>query len=294
MNDSQEKLFRFVKKFLDIVEVPYQEVPWGIMEAYCPTNTKGWFGETVQGYEKLSLVFSDEMIPRYPGAEMITPGSFRLHWLIQGLDRGKITRQLALYDFDMRELMNALEKKFPDQNFDLVKYYLTWEPTLIAGFKITCAAEYRLNSEFKNLGLNLSRGNFYPDILFALEKQNLSPEIGSKKIAPKKIRIKNGYAALVEYQKICLRESMREIILAAVEKISAEQEKLEEFFREQGDPDSYRLRLGELLWRSRLQITSKLVNLGLIYLPAVHTQVYTPGGLICLCYSPVLATIETV
>ena len=95
----------FVQKALAINNAEYRLVDGELIIAKVTVEHPPFlFGPPRLETVTLNLIFQPEHINKYPGAELATPGSYRLNWLIDGIRRrGGLTKQCVTYHTNFRK-----------------------------------------------------------------------------------------------------------------------------------------------------------------------------------------------
>ena len=219
----------------------------------------------------LNLIFQPEHINKYPGAELATPGSYRLNWLIDGIRRrGGLTKQCVTYHTNFRkwqkEIQPLLPVGFPYFFFHHPK--LHYRPYLLANFLISYRTDERRDELF-SVGLDLVSGQILPTLQADLKQHTLTDRMPVTSTIKEEIPVKEAIA-------ICRAQAEKQAkkmdpgwIEEARERFLTELACLKQYYGENRDEVAYRTRAAELHNKFRPRVTLTWINLALLYLPEV-------------------------
>ncbi|HHZ18962.1 MAG TPA: hypothetical protein GX391_00380 [Firmicutes bacterium] len=287
----------FVQKALAINNAEYRLVDGELIIAKVTVEHPPFlFGPPRLETVTLNLIFQPEHINKYPGAELATPGSYRLNWLIDGIRRrGGLTKQCVTYHTNFRkwqkEIQPLLPVGFPYFFFHHPK--LHYRPYLLANFLISYRTDERRDELF-SVGLDLVSGQILPTLQADLKQHTLTDRMPVTSTIKEEIPVKEAIA-------ICRAQAEKQAkkmdpgwIEEARERFLTELACLKQYYGENRDEVAYRTRAAELHNKFRPRVTLTWINLALLYLPEVSYTLQSLSGepLPTVLYYPVGSRIE--
>lgn len=239
----------------------------------------------------LNLVFQTEHINKYPGAELVTPGSYRLNWLIDGIRRrGALTKQCVPYHTNLRKWQKEIQPLLP-MGFPFFFFHhpeLHYRPYLLTNFLISYRTDERRDELFA-VGLDLISGEILPTLQGELQKQTLTDRMPTAHTLKEVIPVKEAIA-------ICKNQAAQQMqkrdpgwIADAQDRFLTELACLQRYYGENQDSESYWSRSAELHNKFRPRVTLSWINLALLYLPEITYTLQSLNGepLPTILYHPV-------
>ncbi|MCL6590915.1 MAG: hypothetical protein K6U80_13305 [Firmicutes bacterium] len=279
---SAETIFNFMVDALKISGAPYNIINNELILAQCQVQTPRTFfrparTETVS----LQMVCRPDLALKYPGSELITLGSYRLQWFIDGIkERGLIFRGMVPYELDPRKAQRAIISLMETPpRFFFERPSLIYQPHLLVNFKVSLETDEKIEEQY-SLSINLVSGAIDDRLLAGLASKKVVSQ-PPKKPKPEKRRIsyRDGFTALLNHLKWLLQNHDRKWIETARDRWKKEVTCLESYYRENDDEDGgaegqagfYR-RAAEIYRKFQPVIRIWISNAGLLFLPLV---VYT-------------------
>lgn len=296
-NTSENQLiFDFLVDALKVAGSPYNIINNELIMAQCQVDVPPTFFRPARTETlNLQMVCAPELLEKYPGSELVTRGSFRLQWLVDGISkRGLITRATFPYDLDHRklerEILPLLNLK---QRFFFKQPTLFYHPHLLVNFKISFETDERFDELF-SLSIDLVQGEISTNLITVLAAKKLLIQPPKKNLAPRQISYREAYQALLNHLKWQLQNYDSKWIKAAQTRWEEEVSYLESYYRDnpeqEHDQQSFYRRLAEVYRKYRPIIHIQIVNIAILYLPLVrYTLEPYPGEpeLPAIIYDPV-------
>jgi hypothetical protein len=270
-----DPIFDFIIHSLEIAKAPYNIINNELILAQCRVDVPASFFRPARTeLMNLQIVCHPELLSKYPGAELVTSGSFRLQWFADGIkQRGQVFR--GAYDFDLdpakveRQIVRLLDRPV---NFFFRKPTLFYHPHLLVNFKATFTTDEKFD-ELHSLGINLVTGEIDSNLLQELQKVKISPHPPKRKPEKKKIPYNEGFSALENHLKWQLRNHDPQWTLEAKTRWEEEVQQLENFFQDNSGANeaglSFYRQVAETYRKFRPVIRLQIVNAGIFYLPWV-------------------------
>ncbi len=283
-----EVIRRFVLDTLELSGAPYRIVDKVIMAEVTVEIPAMFFDPPRLEKQTLNMVFTPEDAAGYPGAELVSWGSYRLNWFIEGVKkRGGLTLQTAEAD------PAAVEKELPGLRAGATAGPVRKvnRPYLAVNYVLSRYAD-TLREDLVSLGIDMTAGEIHEDFLAILQKAKMTPGIPAGEIARPVLSPAEALNRLHQYlaEKILAWDpSWREKARRCYEE---ELICLYRYYHE-GNADERRVfneRARELYEKYRPRVTVRPVNLGFFYLPEF---VYTKKDA-AFSYQPLLGRRERV
>jgi hypothetical protein len=271
-----QEIFDFITKTLEIAKAPFQVIGGELILAQCQVNVPpSFFRPARQETLNLQLVCRPELLTKYPGAELVTPGSFRLQWLVDGLkERGRVFRGVYPYDLDAAKIERQITAIGPAPlNFYFKRPTLFFHPHLLVNFKAALETDEKLE-ELRCLSINLVSGAIATDLLSQLQGKKLTLHPPQKNLVTKKIPYSEGLRTLQNHLQWLLRNRDSRWVEAARRRFEQEVKYLESYYEQDqaaGRPDEsgfYR-QVAEVYRKFRPVIRTEIINVAILYLPLV-------------------------
>ena len=273
-----DPIFDFIIHSLEIAKAPYNIINNELILAQCRVDVPaGFFRPARSELLNLQIVCRPELLAKYPGAELVTGGSFRLQWFADGVrQRGQVFRGSCDFDLEpakvARQIVRLLDRPV---DFFFQKPALFFHPNLLVNFKATFATDEKFD-ELHSLNINLVTGEIGSNLLQDLKGMKISPHPPKRKPEKKKIPYNEGYSALENHLKWLLRNRDPQWTLSAKTRWEEEVKQLEEYYRDNPDApqdgSGFYRQVAETYRKFRPVIRLQIVNAGIFYLPLV---VYT-------------------
>lgn len=246
----------------------------------------------------LNLVFEPEAVRKYPGAELVTQGSFRLNWFVEGLkERGRYTLQSISYELNprriQREILKILDLSVPDFFFHQPFYRI--HPHLMVNYILSFQTD-EIREELVSLGLDMVTGEIVEGMLAHLKDVALIPKIPKEKIEKQSFSLEEGFNRLHRRLAEMVEEKDPSWVEESRKRYEEELFCLYQYYKEGKEIQSpeFKSRAEELFHKFRPRVLIRPVNVGLLYLPEILYTVHARKGpdLPPLRYRPVLKKVE--
>jgi hypothetical protein len=287
MTTNNPEIFTFITKALELAKAPCQVINEELILAQCQvTVPPSFFRPARTETLNLQVVCQPELLTKYPGAELVTPGSFRLHWLAEGIkERGLVFRGTYPYDLDAakieRQIVALLGLK-PPLDFYFRQPCLSFQPHLLVNFKTTFETDEK-QDELHCLSINLSTGAIGSNLLAALKGQKITMQPPKHRQEPKKIPYSEGFQTLYNHLQWFLRNRDPHWINSAKERWQQEVKHLENYYNpgqnavSREDLSFYR-QVAAAYRKFRPVIKVAIINTAVLHLPMVIYHLAARGG----------------
>ncbi len=300
MKQNEAEIFQFMAHALQLANAPYNIINNELIMAQCQIQVpRSFFTPAHIENLNLQLVCVPELLKKYPGAELVTRGSFRLEWFIEGIrQRGQLTK--ATYPYELNPLrtskeITALLDKPVDFYFE--RPNLTFQPHLFANFHLSFETDEKFE-EMRCLSINLVSGEIASNLLNALIKKKLSPQIPKKNTTKKAFSYREGFEALWNHLQWNLKHHDPTWITEAQQRWEQELKYLEAYYQgnqTQIEQNNFYRQAAEIYQKYQPAIHVRLTNLALLYLPLITFTVEAHDSnttLPLLIYDPVRQRIS--
>ncbi len=293
---ESQQVFGYLVDALKVAGSPYNIINHELIMAQCQVDIPRTFFRPARTETlNLQMVCSPELLDKYPGSELVTRGSFRLQWLVDGIRRrGLIARVTFPYDLDHRKVERDISALLKDKNrFFFKQPILIYHPNLLVNFKTSFETDERFD-ELSSLSIDLVTGEISTNIIQELKAKKLSTQPPKKNSEKRQISYRDAYEALLNHLKWQLQNHDSGWVKAAQTRWEEEVTYLESYY--QGNPDedldqqSFYRRMAEVYRKYRPIIRIQITNAAILYLPLVrYTLDPYPGEpeLPALIYDPV-------
>lgn len=159
---SGDEVQRFVLESLDLAGATYRCLDDHTVEAFVPVNRPpSFFGSNEQPpFDRLLLVFGDDPRGLPADAELVTPGSYRLGWFVDGIrKRGRFARARVPYTLALAKAHRQIRRQWPYLGEDVYfgRFTVSHEHHLMINFKISLRSDSSVD-EIDSLSLNMKTG----------------------------------------------------------------------------------------------------------------------------------------
>lgn len=273
MNTDSDPIFAFIIKALEIAKAPYNIINNELILAQCQVTVPPSFFRPARVENlNLQIVCRPELLNKYPGAELVTRGSFRLQWFADGIkDRGLIYRGTYAFDLEpakiQRQILALLDSP---ARFYFKQPFLFYHPNLLVNFKVTFETDEKFE-EIHSLSIDLVTGEIHSNPLKDLQGKRFNMQPPKKGLEKKKIPYSEGFNALQNHLKWLLRNRDTKWIDSARQRWEQEVKYLENYYRDHQTDDNmgfYR-QIAETYRKFRPVIRIHIINTAILYLPEV-------------------------
>jgi hypothetical protein len=285
MPTNNPEIFNFITKALAIAQAPCQAINDELILAQCQvTVPPSFFRPARTETLNLQIVCQPELLAKYPGAELVTRGSFRLQWLADGVkERGRVFHGAYPYDLDAAKIERQITTLWKAPlNFYFRQPCLCFQPHLLVNFKVTFETDEKFE-ELHCLSINLTTGEISANLLAALKGQKLTLRPPKKTLETKKIPYSEGFQTLHNHLQWHLRNRDPQWITTAQKRWEQEVKHLESYYdpeqsMKQADNLGFYRQVAETYRKFRPVIRIAIVNLAVLYLPLVTYHLAGRGG----------------
>lgn len=296
-NTSENQLvFQYLIDALKVAGSPYNIINNELIMAQCQVDIPRTFFRPARTETlNLQMVCFPELLDKYPGSELVTRGSFRLQWLVDGIrKRGLVARTTFPYDLDHRKIEREVLALLKEKNrFFFKQPTLCYHPHLLVNFKTSFETDERFD-ELSSLSIDLVTGEIATNIIQELTNKKLLTNPPKKNLEKRKISYRDAFEALFNHLKWQLQNHDSNWVKAARARWEEEVTYLESYYRDNLDAEldqqSFYRRMAEIYRKYRPIIRIQIVNAAILYLPLVrYTLEPYPGDpeLPALIYDPV-------
>ncbi len=231
----------------------------------------------------LQMVCRPELLRKYPGAELVTKGSYRLQWFSDGIkERGLIVTGTYHYELDPRKIQREIKALLPDNTpqFFFERPDMTYQPQLLANFKVALETDEKYE-ELYSLNINLVNGEINNNFLAELVTKKITPSEKPRKLEKRKIAYREGFEALLNHLRWLLGKHDRQWLEAAKTRWREEISYLESYYLDRGEDGnelSFYRRAAEIYRKFQPVIRIEICNIALLFLPMItYTVEPFPG-----------------
>jgi hypothetical protein len=275
VNENQF-VFGYLVDALKVAGSPHNIINNELIMAQCQVDIPRTFFRPARTETlNLQMVCSPELLDKYPGSELVTKGSFRLQWLVDGIRRrGLITRVTYPYDLDHRKIERDILALFKEKNrFFFKQPILSYHPHLLVNFKISFETDERFD-ELSSLNIDLVNGEISTNLIQELINKKLLIQPPKKNLLKRLISYRDAYEALLNHLKWQLQNHDSQWIKNAQARWEEEVTYLESYYRgnldEELDQQSFYRRMAECYRKYRPTIRIQILNAAILYLPLVR------------------------
>lgn len=289
---KNEEIRSFVLRTLKTFGAPAQEISEELVMAQVTVEHPPFiFGPPRLETVNLNLVFDPDHIPKYPGAELMISGSYRLNWMIEGLrKRGRITLGAVHYETNLRRWQREIQRLLPEDfpYFFFHKPVLLYRPFILANFIISNQTDERHDYAY-SIGLDLVTGDYRPELHQDLHGYTVTQRLPAHGLREEAISIVDAVSACRDMAEA--KASSYDQVWATEAKSRFEEELvfLQRYYESDMD-EGFRARVEEIYSKFRPRTILRWINLAVLYLPEVNytlqslhggtlpTAVYLPVG----------------
>jgi hypothetical protein len=298
--ETAAPIFQFITDSLKVAESPYNIINGELIMAQCQVQVpRTFFRPARTELTNLQMVCRPELLSKYPGSELVTQGSYRLQWFIDGIrQRGHIVKGTYPYDLDPRKIQREIKALLtgPSQFF-FEHPLLSYQPYLLVNFKASLETDEKFE-ELYSLGINLVSGEINHQLLPALSGKKIIRD-KPRKLEKRRISYRDGFEALWNHLRWMLKNHDRKWLESAKYRWEEEIGYLESYYHdreETGDQASFYRRVAETYRKYQPSIHIEIGNVALLFLPfIIYTVEPFPGQRLpdsTLFYDPVLQKIK--
>ena len=290
------QIFGYLVDALKVAGSPHNIINNELIMAQCQVDiARTFFRPARTETLNLQMVCTPELLEKYPGSELVTRGSFRLQWLVDGIrKRGLMARLTFPYDLDHRRIEREILAVSKEKNrFFFKQPTLVYHPHLLVNFKTSFETDERFD-ELASLSIDLVNGEISTNIIQELKSKKILTQPPQKHLEKRQISYRDAYQALLNHLQWQLQNHDSTWVKAAQARWEEEVTYLESYYRgnldEELDQQSFYRRMAESYRKYRPIIRIQIVNTAILYLPLVrYTLEPYPGEpeLPALIYDPV-------
>lgn len=275
---QNQDIRQFVLEALDIAGATYRHIDERMLEAFVPVKRPpSFFGIEQPPFDRLVLVFGEDPRGLPAEAELVSAGSYRLGWFIDGMrERGKLSLARVPYTLNLSRVQAVVRRTWPgfaDHVF-WSRFAVAYERHLIVNFKAGLQSDEPFE-RVESLSISLEDGSLRNGLMKLLRDWD----------------VRDLEACPALNTPVPLREAARRLVNTMLERIQAEypqwerepQQRYEEevarlaaFFGDKGDQGTGWAEAGRLVDELREKYRPRLyvlwINAALILLPAVQFE----------------------
>ena len=300
---STEATFNFIINSLKVAGAPYNIINNELIMAQCQVEVpRTFFTPARIDTMNLQIICQPELLAKYPGSELVSKGSYRLQWFVEGIKkRGLVFKGYFPYELDSRKIEREINSFLTEQrpSFFYKHPFLLYQPHLLVNFKVSLETDEKFD-ELHSLSINLVNGEISSNLLLEIQDQKYSTHIPPKKhLEERKIPYSEGFEALYNHLKWIVQNRDSAWIKNAQERWEEEVRYLEDYYQGENDGNlddqGFYRQVAEIYRKYRPVIKIFIVNVGLLLLPTI---VYTiePWGsgqeLTPIIYHPIQKKIK--
>ncbi|HOB07857.1 MAG: YqhG family protein [Limnochordia bacterium] len=240
----------------------------------------------------------DRKLAQSFGAELISPGSYRLDTIIRVLQKqavlsvGYLPHDVFYEPAVRMKVLDRLKLQNPESRFYVIDHRLRYGPYFWITLRVTYLA-YEKSEELRKALIDLISGKV---VNYEIPAELLKPGFCDPMLQyRRRLSFKQAYQNLQQ-------EIIKELeyqdpawALTAARDLAQEQAKLEEYFRDLPDPKQRKLRIQELMDRARPRVQVRPLRAAILYLPKFEyriMQVDTSEKINRITYDPVSSQHE--
>ncbi|HEX2954086.1 MAG TPA: YqhG family protein [Bacillota bacterium] len=271
----------YVIKVLNVADAGYRQVDENLLAAQVSVEHPPlFFGPPRLENILLNLVFRPEDVGRYPGAELVVPGSYRLDWFIDGMRRrGRLALQYVHCEMNLRHWQRDIQAKLP-KDFPYFFFHhpsLTYRPFLLANIAIAYRTDERRDEIF-SIALDLTSGEIWPDLLETLKSHHLSNRLPTSGLEKEGIKPIEAVEICKKQVEEYIGQQDRSWADEAKQRFEEESNCLREYYIGEEKNEDYKRRADEIYDKFRPRIILSWVNLALLYLPRISYTLQSLSG----------------
>jgi len=296
---TPKKIRSFVLDTLKVSNAPYREIDEHLLMAEVIVEIPPIFFDPARlEKQTLNLIFEPEWAGKYPGAELVTEGSYRLNWFVEGLkERGFSTLQSFPYELiparAQREILRLLSEK--KEGFFFHQPFYRIHPHLLVNYRLTYQTD-DLQEELISLGLDMVTGEVLKDLLPTLSSVKLTPRVPKEKMEKPSFSLEEAFHRLHRHTEEEIMKKDPSWIEESRTRYEEELRYLFDYYQDGNQLDSpeFRSRAEELYRKYRPQVFVRLINVGLLYLPEILYTLHakTSAAPPPLRYRPALKRVD--
>jgi hypothetical protein len=301
MPETPAVIFQFLTDSLKVAGSPHNIINGELIMAQCQVQIpRTFFRQARTEITNLQIVCRPELLNKYPGSELVTKGSYRLQWFIDGIrERGLIVKGTYHYELDPRKIQREIKNLLPEPpQFFFEQPLLSYQPHLLVNFKVALETDEKFE-ELYSLSINLVNGAINHNLPTALAAKKMSRE-PPRKYEKRNISYREGFEALLNHLRWMLKNHDCGWLEAAKTRWEDEIGYLESYYRDHqettGDESSFYRRVAETYRKFQPTIRIEIGNIALLFLPLVlYTIEPYPGQKtpsLSLLYDPLLGKIR--
>jgi len=272
MEDAVREL---VFQFFELLNLKPLEIRKGIYQVQIDDQ----LAKELDGWRAKGRLFQftfDRKLAQTYGAELISPGSYRLDTLVRAIQKqavlsaGYLPHDVFYEPAVRRKILDRLKIAHPESRFYVLDYQLRYGPYFWITLRISYLA-YEKQEELRKLLVDLISGRV---VNYHVPSDLLKPGFCDQKLQyRRRLSFKQAYQCLQQ-------EIVRELkyqdpgwALAAAQNLAAERARLEEFFRDLPDSHERSLRIAELMERAKPRVQVRPLRAAVLHLPKFEYRI---------------------
>lgn len=268
-----------VFKFFQLCNLKPVEIRKGIYQVQIDDH----LAKELDGWRAKARLFQftfDQRLAQTYGAELISPGSYRLDTIVRLIQKqavlssGHLPHDVFYEPFIRRKILDRLKIQHPASRLYVLDHCLRYGPYFWVTLRITYLA-YEKHEEIRKLLVDLVSGKV---VNYEIPADMLKPGFCSPDLQyRRRISFKQAYQFLQQEIIHELKYRDPSWAITAVQELAKEHEKLEEYFRDLPDSGQRNLRIAELMARARPRVQIRPLRAALLYLPKIEYRIMVAG-----------------
>ncbi len=291
MSENSQVIFGFLEDSLKVAGSPYTAINGELLMAQCQVQVpRSFFRPARTEIMNLQMVCRPHLLEKYPGSELVTKGSYRLQWFIDGIrERGLVVKGTYHYELDPRKIQREIKALLKDTpQFFFEQPLLIYQPLLLVNFKVAFETDEKFE-ELYSLDINLVNGEINHNLFAQLAGKKIGSE-KPRKLEKRKISYREGFEALYNHLKWILKNHDHDWVNSAKIRCEEEISHLESYYYNhheshpaQREPDYHQQkneveagfyrRIAETYRKFQPMIRIQICNAALFYLPIIRYTV---------------------
>lgn len=276
MTKASDPIFDFIVNAFKIAGAPHSVINGELIMAQCQVNVpRTFFTPARVETQSLQLVCQHDLLAKYPGSELVTKGSYRLQWLVDGIrKRGTIFKGAFPYDLDHRKIEREINQRLPPERpaFFYRQPLLKYQPHLLVNFKVSLETDEKYEI-LHTLSINLVDGEISANLLDGLAEKKLTLQLPKKYLEKKNIPYSEGFQALFQHLQWLLINRDPAWIQAAKSRCEDEVSDLEAYYQEEAtsldEKQRFYRQVADIYRKFRPVIRVEIINVAILYLPII-------------------------
>lgn len=270
-----EVIPELVFKFFQLCNLKPVEIRKGIYQVQIDDQ----LAKELDGWRAKARLFQftfDRKLAQTYGAELISPGSYRLDTIVRLIQKqavlssGYLPHDVFYEPAIRRKILDRFKIKHPESRFYILDHNLRYGPYFWITLRVTYLA-YEKHEELRKLLVDLVSGKV---VNYDIPAELLKPGFCDQKLQyRRRLSFKQAYQCLQREIVHELKYKDPSWAVNAAQDLAKEQARLEEYFSDLPDPDQRRLRIAELMNRAKPRVQIRPLRAAILYLPKLEYRI---------------------